>query len=478
MGGCAGPSDRSSASAVPGSALIVALAAGAAPAARPRTTRCSSRGSSGASSASAHPGRGPRAPARASRSRWSTPGVDLAHEDLAPQLAGPHQLHRRRRRRRRVHGVGPGRQRARHPRGRHRARRPPTTAAGSPAWRPTPASSAVRVLENSCDDGDALHGHRVRRRRGRRDPLGRRPRRRRHQPQPRRRHAAGRARLRVLRRRRVRVVEGRDRRDRGRQRLRAARRASPTSTRWSSPPPRGRRPGVLQQRQLRAARRRSLAGGGARRRGGDRSRRLRDRRHAEGHPVDLLGRRASTNGYACLAGTSMAAPHVSGRAGGAPQHRPRARRPSIDRLLATAQDLGAPGPDDEFGVGRIDLGRAVGTAPGGTSTTSTRARHQHHRLDRRRPAASAVHHRCRATTTTTAPPVSLPRGRPRRPRSTRRRRRPTSDDCRRGSSCWRSVAILASGGGVGGHGPARWRARHRRASRPARAYGGAPPPAP
>jgi subtilisin family serine protease len=63
-------------------------------------------------------------------------------------------------------------------------------------------------------------------------------------------------------------------------------------------------------------------------------------------------------GYACLAGTSMAAPHVSGAlallrsAGLDPQQ-------SIDRLLATATDLGPTGRDSTFGWGRIDLARAL-----------------------------------------------------------------------------------------------------------------------
>jgi hypothetical protein len=76
------------------------------------------------------------------------------------------------------------------------------------------------------------------------------------------------------------------------------------------------------------------------------------------------------NGYACLAGTSMAAPHVAGAlavlrsTGLSPQA-------AVDRLLATAQDLGDPGRDSQFGVGRIDLGAAVGTAGGGPSTTTT-----------------------------------------------------------------------------------------------------------
>ena len=65
------------------------------------------------------------------------------------------------------------------------------------------------------------------------------------------------------------------------------------------------------------------------------------------------------NQYACLAGTSMASAHVSGAlavllsTGLSPEG-------AIDRLLATADDLGAPGRDDVFGAGRIDLGAAVG----------------------------------------------------------------------------------------------------------------------
>ena len=79
------------------------------------------------------------------------------------------------------------------------------------------------------------------------------------------------------------------------------------------------------------------------------------------------------NTYACVAGTSMAAPHVSGAlavlrsAGLDPQQ-------AIDRLLGTADDLGAPGRDNQYGSGRINLARAVAGLgatgnPGGVTIT-------------------------------------------------------------------------------------------------------------
>jgi len=74
---------------------------------------------------------------------------------------------------------------------------------------------------------------------------------------------------------------------------------------------------------------------------------------------------SGTSEYACVAGTSMAAPHVAGAlavlrsAGLGPQE-------AVDRLLDTATDLGPAGPDTTYGAGRIDLGRALaGVEPTG-----------------------------------------------------------------------------------------------------------------
>jgi subtilisin family serine protease len=100
---------------------------------------------------------------------------------------------------------------------------------------------------------------------------------------------------------------------------------------------------------------------------------------------------SGTSGYACVAGTSMAAPHVTGAlavlrsAGLAPED-------AVERLLATATDLGPAGPDSTFGAGRIDLAAAVaGLAPTGQPIG---------------PAGSTVPAGTDATTATTAAPTT------------------------------------------------------------------------
>ena len=74
--------------------------------------------------------------------------------------------------------------------------------------------------------------------------------------------------------------------------------------------------------------------------------------------------------YACLAGTSMAAPHVSGllalllSAGLDPAT-------AIETMLATADDLGTAGPDPTFGTGLVDAAAALAAAPAVNPASAT-----------------------------------------------------------------------------------------------------------
>jgi subtilisin family serine protease len=77
--------------------------------------------------------------------------------------------------------------------------------------------------------------------------------------------------------------------------------------------------------------------------------------------------------YAYDCGTSMAAPHVAGAVavllglGYEPQA-------AVDRLLATAKDIGSPGHDTTFGAGLLDIGAATtsdGVDPANTEPPAT-----------------------------------------------------------------------------------------------------------
>ena len=73
------------------------------------------------------------------------------------------------------------------------------------------------------------------------------------------------------------------------------------------------------------------------------------------------GYTATGNSYYWVAGTSMAAPHVSGVAAliiG--KHGGELAPAEVERILrASSDDLGKPGVDDAYGSGRVNAARAV-----------------------------------------------------------------------------------------------------------------------
>jgi subtilisin family serine protease len=80
-----------------------------------------------------------------------------------------------------------------------------------------------------------------------------------------------------------------------------------------------------------------------------------------GDPAGILSTWPGQDGadeYACLAGTSMASPHVAGAAAVLMASGLSADQ-TVRRLLETATDLGAPGADRLYGSGALDLARAM-----------------------------------------------------------------------------------------------------------------------
>ena len=100
-----------------------------------------------------------------------------------------------------------------------------------------------------------------------------------------------------------------------------------------------------------------------------------------------------TNQYARLAGTSQAAPHVAGAAAVLLSTGRFTPAQVVDRLLATAVDLGAEGTDPEFGAGRLDLDAATT----GVNAASTGA-----------PATAPATSSTVPATTTTSTPSTAP----------------------------------------------------------------------
>ncbi|GAC1641353.1 MAG: hypothetical protein NVS4B8_09620 [Herpetosiphon sp.] len=84
---------------------------------------------------------------------------------------------------------------------------------------------------------------------------------------------------------------------------------------------------------------------------------------APGVDIVSTGSRKDLNGYDQASGTSFAAPYVSGLVGLLISINPHLTDRELQRIVGqTADDLGTPGPDDYYGFGRINAGRAAAAA--------------------------------------------------------------------------------------------------------------------
>ena len=97
------------------------------------------------------------------------------------------------------------------------------------------------------------------------------------------------------------------------------------------------------------------------------------------------------SGYEELAGTSQAAPHVSGVAALLVARGVRGQA-AVKRILATATDLGAPGVDPVYGAGLVNARAAVaGLGGGGAGRRVGGRRHASLRVRAREEAAAGAH---------------------------------------------------------------------------------------
>lgn len=87
----------------------------------------------------------------------------------------------------------------------------------------------------------------------------------------------------------------------------------------------------------------------------------------------------STSGYVTLSGTSMATPYVAGAAVLAREAAPSATPAQIRATLtSTALDVGAPGKDNEYGAGLVDVRALVSTLAGDSPVRTTAFPQQSH----------------------------------------------------------------------------------------------------